>query len=296
MSNRFADNTTSNPVDRRRVYGFAPGFKYMRARPLATNLQTEDIPQGELILFKPRVDSYFNNDFRQSTMEQSPRHFADTVAAKFRHGGSGDFGFRILDCLTPLEYDRVTGVDEADKYFATVHPDHIGACEMGLETNVGRRFDKNSPSDPCPTCRLAYLESDKCTKAIDGSDLDKGTLSELRQLLIESYRAGILHARHKYDQSAGEVAARAAGAQSGKSSLDDADRHFMKMIHKKEVYIEQAELVAKQAEVQGAAMASSLKEVLKEMKEEGEIDRLKRELEEAKGLLAAKEKSAKKDK
>lgn len=267
----------------------------MRARPLATNLSTEDIPQGELILFKPRVDAYMNNDFRQSTMEFSPRSFANTVAAKFAHGASGDFGFRILESLTPLEYDKATGYDEADRYFAVVHPDFIGSCEMGLETNVGRHFDKNAASDPCPTCRLKYLESDACLKAIAGSDLDKDVLESLRTTLIESYKTGIAHARQKYEQSAGEVAARAAGAQSGKASLDDADRHFMKMIHKKEVYVEQAELVAKQAEVQGAVMANSLKEVLKEMKEENEIDKLKKELEEAKAALAAKDKPVKKD-
>lgn len=268
----------------------------MRARPLATNLQSENIPQGELILFKPRVDTHLNNDFRQSKAEQSSRQFADAVASKFTHGGSGDFGFRVLECLTPLEYDKVAGTDEADAYFATVHPDFIGACDMGLETNVGRRFDKNADSDPCPTCRLKYLESEACIKKIADSDLDQSVLNALRDTLIESYKVGLVHARNKYEQSAGEVASRAAGAQSGKSSLDDADRHFMKMIHKKETYVEQAELVAKQAEVQGTVMANSLKEVLKEMKEEGEIERLKRELEEAKNLLAAKDKPVKKEK
>lgn len=260
---RFADNTTTNPVNRVREYGFAPGLKYMPVRGLVAGVS--ELPQGILILFKPRVEKYLNGEYRPTTQEFSAKEQAKWIYAKYVGGTAGDTGFRTLDMLTQLPYDKATGEDQADNYFGVVHPNVIpgGNCPMGLETNVGdvwQRPNKNAASNPCPTCRLEWLNSEACASRITAAvenGFDRGILEALRLKLRESYQAGWEFAKNKFEQSKGELAASAAGSP-GKKNFDESDYHYMAMIHKKDPIVEQAELVTKQAEVQGRIQAESM--------------------------------------
>lgn len=310
-TNRFADNTTTNPVDRTRVYGFAPGLKYMPVRGLVAG--RGDIGQGQLVIFKPRVETHLDALFNDAKTEHSARTQARQVLAKYAGGPGGDTGFRILDMLTNLPYDKTTGEDEAEAYFAVVHPNMIGSCEMGLETNVGgdwelsggpnstaipvplSRLNPNLPSDPCATCRLKWLQSAELTVAIENSGLDVNVLNSLRNTLIQSYSAFRAFARKKVDESKGDIGSSASG-KPGKASYDEADYHYMAVIHEKAPHIQQAELVAEQARVQGEATAKALADYMNRGNtpnvqttvsgDSAEVAELKRQLAEAQNKLA----------
>lgn len=313
---RFQDNTTTVPVNRVRCYGFAPGLKYMSTAARAAGMAV--VEQGCLVLFRPRIESYQTNyagDTKHyATNEFSARDQALTVVRKYgKSAVGGDAGFRILDMLTALPYDKETGYDAADAYFATVHPNniagHVGSCEMGLETNVGGydRWDASKASDPCPTCRLKWLESDDCAKAIAAASgavsgqpgiarLDAGILNALRATLIESYKAGLAFAKQRMADIDGEIAKTKAG-NPGKAGYDESDFHYMAMLHKKPEYVEQAELVNQQAATQGKAMAEALKDIIAP-KESDEVAQMKAQIAELRALVetGAKQPKAKETK
>lgn len=275
---KFVDNTTTNPIDRTRVYGFAPGLKYMPVRGLVAG--RSHIGQGQLVAFLPRVEGFLDAMYRPQTQEFSARAQARQVQAKYTGGAAGDTGFRILDMLTDLPYDKHTGEDEAELYFSVVHPNRIGRCEMGLETNVGgdwelsggpnstavptplSRDNPNHPSDPCATCRLQWLKSNELTAQIEASGLDIGVLNDLRKKLTDSYSAFIAFARKKVDESKGEIASSAAG-NVGKKAYDETDYYYMSVLHEKAPHVQQAELVNEQAKAQGAEMAKVLAEAIR---------------------------------
>lgn len=315
VSTRFMDNTTTNPIDRIRVYGFAPGLKYMPVRGLVAN--RAQIGQGQLVLFLPRAENYLDSDLHRQSQEFSPRSQARAVQAKYTNGEAGDCGFRILDMLTELPYDKTTGEDLAERYFATVHPNRIGPCEMGLETNVGgdwelsggshstairtplARLNPNEPSNPCATCRVAWLQSDECTNAMIESGLDYGVLDALRQRLLDSYSAFITFAKRKLESAKADVARASSGAP-GKAGLDESDWHYMNVTHEKAIHIQQAELVTAQAEAQGRAMAGAIADAMRGgfaptpntptvsvSGDSAEIAELKRQLAEKDALLAS---------
>lgn len=270
---RFDDNTTSRPVDRVRRYGYAPGFQYMSISTGGSNIPGNYLPQGELLLFLPRVESFKNENFKKEQLELSAQYFANNVSAAFQTGEK-DFGYRTLDVLTGLEYDPKTDYDEADKYWAVIQPRLTKDCEMGLETT------KNTP---CPTCRLKWLESEECSAAITmavDSGLNREVFNSLRMTLIDSNRVALTAATSTYDKVKGEVE-----SPHGKGAFDDADYQIMKLIHKKAQYIEQAELVQKNAEIQGAAIAKGIAGAMRAEREESELEIVKRELAEAKAKL-----------
>lgn len=267
---RFKDNTTTRPIDRTRVYGFSGGVPNMSMRPVVSNLQAHVIPQGQLLMFKPRVDNInrlIDSTVHVEQQETSPTGFLNAVAAKFQRGVR-DFGFRGLPMLTPLQYGvftfqgRMIEYDEADDYFAIVHPPL--SCEMGLEV---------APNEPCPTCRIQWLESAECSRriadALQNADkwkhavcanrtFDQEILNSLRSALLDSYQAARAFATYKLGRSKGDVEARKGGSH-GKSSLDAVDHYYQRMLHEKPDHITQAEMITKQAEITGAAMAEALR-------------------------------------
>lgn len=274
-STRFQDNTTATDVDRRRILGYSPGHLIMEMSPLGSNLSQKHIPQGELIVFKPKIEGFLRDAMKtvegtgrggavemklayDGKMEISSRQFADAVLARFT--GIRDFGFRILDCLTPLEYDKRTGEDDADTYFALMHPSLT--CEMGLETSRDR---------PCPTCRLEWLESTVCQEAIFNSRLDHNVLETLRKTLIASNKAGLDFARDSFERVKGEIE---SDMPHRRRSFNDIDRHNMKMLHEKAPHIQQAELVNTQARIQGEAIGQS---VANAFQQQDEIRQLREE-------------------
>lgn len=261
---RFADNTTQKPVNRRRVYGYGAGT-YMQMPCSGSNQPQELIAQGELILFLPHV-------FRQDiigfpdegySFEQPAQSFANAVAGRFQFGPNGDLGYRTLDMLTALDYDTGTGWDEADIYFDTVHPsfEEVGIeCEMGL--------------DVCPTCRLKWLSSPECRVRIDASGLDGTVLERLHQELKSANQAAKVFAQSKLTATDADIA-QARSGKPGKAGYDEIDFQYAKMLHKKDAVTEQAELVTKQAKIQGDALAENLARILADKSKDTEIDALK---------------------
>lgn len=289
MKNRFQTNTAEKPIDRRRIHGFAPGLR-MSMNPRASNLSSWNIPQGQLIIFNPRVDGYLKERMRtvvdqsgarvlafDATHEFSGRHFASAVASKFQ-GGKIDFGFRVLECLYDLDYDPNTNWDAADEYFETLHP-RI-SCEMGLEVPnpVGPHGDiiNNGEPLPCPTCRLKWL-NEKADEVIFNSKLDHNILFELKNTLISSYKAGRIYA----EVTLGKVQAQIDAKNSAKT-YQDTDYHFMKMLHKKEKHVEQAEIQNEAARVQGEAIGQAVVNALQAKEEREELERLRKEVAELK--------------
>ncbi len=253
MNNKFADNTTVRPVNRTRVLGYAPGWThFMELDPLGSMQQSRQIPQGQLIVFKPHVEPAFDGDFNPSPVENPAQYYADNLTSNFHHG-ENDWGYRSLPFLTNLPYDKDTGWDEADEYFSVVHP--TLTCEMGLElpteSNLGIPV-------PCPTCRLKWLKSTECEAAIQSSPKDYHILTELKDMLTASQEAALRFARKKLDETNGDMQKARAGAP-GKSAYQDCDYHYMAMLHKKPDHIEQADLMNQSAIRQGEAIAAGLR-------------------------------------
>lgn len=251
VARRYANNTSTVPIDRRRWLGFAPGFAYMKMTPLGSNQQGEHIPQGTLIIFNPHVDKAADGDFKPLKLEYSGKSYSDAVAMCFQTGES-DWGYRELEMLVPLDYNEVTGEDDADLYFNLVHPAFslIGkVCPLGLEAPTEANYGVPMP---CPTCRLEWLDSPELNTLIGGSMLDHELLDQVRERLITSYKKALDFAHFKLTATRGDIAKARAG-KAGKPGYDDADDGFAKMVHEKAEHITQAELVSQQAEIQGAA-------------------------------------------
>lgn len=253
MANRFADNTTVLPVNRTRVLGYAPGWThFMELDPLGSNQQSRQIPQGQLIVFKPHVNPGYDGDFNYLPVENTAQYYADNLTNNFHHG-ENDWGYRTLNFLTDLPYDKETGWDEADEYFEVLHPQLT--CEMGLE--IPTESNLNVPV-PCPTCRLKWLKSTECEAAIQSSPKDYHTLTTFKDTLIASQEAALRFARKKLDETKGDMQKARAGAP-GKAAYQDCDYHYMNMLHKKPDHIEQADLMNRQAQIQGEAIAAGVR-------------------------------------
>lgn len=300
---RFSNNITVTPTDRRRVHGFAPGLR-MSMRPRASNLNFQQIPQGQLLFFNPHVEGFLRNKMQKvqkvakgrvevvsdfdGKHEFSGEHYALAVEAKFGKSSKFDFGFRYFDFLADLPYDPVTGYDKADEYFETLHPELT--CEMGLETvQLGASGDvlNNEKPWPCPTCRIAFLESTDCQDRMFKSGLDYDLLERLRLAMLDSYKAGAFHARLKYERSKTEV-------EAGRHSYNDADFLHMKLIHKKAPHLEQAEIQTAAAKAQGEAIGAQLASVLQAQNDKQEAERVREENERLKKEIEAlKQKKAK---
>lgn len=256
-ANRYQDNTQTAPLDRRRHLGFAPGCNAMVMTPLGSGQQSEFIPQGQLIIFKPKVERGVDPDWKPMQTEYSGQQFLDRVASRFQYG-EHDWGFRALDMLDELDYDKETGWDEADAYFDIVHPtfESLGkTCESDLEV-----IEANINYDvamPCQTCRLAFLNSDECRERMDSSGLDGEILDELRTRLIESYRAGAAFHRLKLGQTDSDIMGKSHGAP-GKGTYTDADYVFAKNLHKQAPHLEQARAMAESARITGEAIGKNI--------------------------------------
>lgn len=254
--NRYADNTSSKPVDRVRRLGFSAGMPQMIMMPGGSNQQGEFIPQGKLIVFKPHVEPAYDGDFEFAPVENSPKHYADNLAAKF-HNGENDWGYRTLDFLTSLPYDKQTGFDDADRYFAVVYP--AIQCEMGLEVvKPGMNYDDPMP---CPTCRKAWLESAELETAINTANgLNRDILTQLKDTIKNANEACLAFMRFKLQESETEIQKAAAGQPALKVALSDVDYHLMAALHKKPSHIEQAEIMSAQTRDMGKAIAAGIVE------------------------------------
>lgn len=256
----YSDNTKIQPHDRRRMFGFSGGMPHMIISPLASNQPTEEIGQGQLILFKPHVSPNVDGDFKPAPIERAPKTFANVLTYNFGTDSENDWGYRTLSFLTELEYDKDTGVDEADLYFDAVHPKFSQiekTCEMGLEVLVFN--DNDDVPRPCPTCRLQYLASDECKVRMAESGLRQDILTQLHEALVVSYTQSRAFAQKKLDESKSEIDKGRNGQPSMKLAFTDVDNFYMKMLHRKEAHIEQAELIANQSLNQGRAIAEGLK-------------------------------------
>lgn len=269
--------------------------------PRNSNLQTKQIPQGQQILFLPRLDGYQkekmksvpNPNKKGETLAQydafnevSAHEFANQVAGKFQDG-KYDFGFRVLECLIDLPYDKTTGYDEADLYFALLNPEID--CVMGLEkVLVGQGGDELNLGKPwpCPTCRKEWLESTECQEVIFNSRLEHNKLEELRKTLLSSVNAGLRTARVFLDKTSGEIE-----SKNGKKAYDDADRFFMMLLHEKPKHVQQAEIQAESARIQGEAIATTLKDTFTAQSEREELERLRAENAALKATQETKPKS-----
>lgn len=260
---RYADNTQVQPVDRRRMLGFAPNVPHMMANPQATNQPSEQIPQGQLIVFTPHVFPALDGDFEPAPTEKSPRDFARTLTMLF-HTGENDWGYRTLTKLSELDYDPQTGYDEADAYYEAVHPSfaEIGrTCEMGLEVLVEDvNCDKTGKAyaRPCNTCRLEWLNSMECRERMFNSGLDQAILADLKDTLIQVYTKGNEFVRFKLGQTKGDMQSAAAG-QPGKRAYQDVDYYYMALLHEKAPHVQQAEIIAEQNKQQGAMLVEAVK-------------------------------------
>lgn len=245
------------------MLGFAPNVPHMMANPQATNQPSEQIPQGQLIVFTPHVFPALDGDFEPAPAEKSPRDFARTLTMLF-HTGENDWGYRTLTKLSELDYDPSTGRDEADIYFDTVHPSFAEihrTCEMGLEVVVEDvNCDKTGKAyaRPCNTCRLEWLNSWECSQRIAESGLDQSILADLKDTLIKAYTAANEFVRFKLAQTKGDMQAAAAG-QPGKRSYQDVDFYYMSLLHEKAPHVQQAEIIAEQNKQQGAMLVEAVK-------------------------------------
>lgn len=257
---RYADNTKFKIIDRTRMFGFSGGMPHMIMSPLASNQPREEIGQGQLILFKPHVEQAVDGDFQPAPLENPPKSYAAALTYNFGTDAENDWGYRTLPFLTELDYDKETGRDEADLYFDAVHPKFSQidkTCEMGLEVVVFN--DNDDVPRPCPTCRLQYLASQECMDRMANSGLRQDILSQLHQTITVSYTQARAFAQKKLDESKSEIDKGRNGQPSMKLAFTDVDNFYMKMLHRKEAHIEQAELIANQSLNQGRAIAEGLK-------------------------------------
>lgn len=264
---RFQNNTSIAPVDRRRVLGFAPGVPYMTFAANGSNQQSEWIEQGRLLVFNPRVDKGYDGDWKKVPVETSGATFRAAVKRQFQD--QVDWGYRNLEMLDGLPYNEKTGEDDADLYFNTVHPTlaEVGIfCEMGLDTGMAET------GDPCSFCRAKWLESAEVRErmriavtadalSITNPPLDYNLLEKLRVRLLEAYQTANAFNEAKLEESKGDIENKRNGG-TGLSSLTDADRYRMKLLHRKAEHIEQAEIVTRQAREQGKAIAEGLRQTI----------------------------------
>ena len=200
---------------------------------------------GELLLFvhNPKASGYIGGGVDMFTGERKkqyvplyPRDYQSVVDRAFHT--QDDLGYRNLDMLTavPMTVNDVEYIDDADKYFAVVHPKL--PCTYGLNRPVQLSDPEVGDSTPvyqhCPTCQLADLKSDACSQRIyEASEtLDSNILAELRAVLIESNEAALRHVERKSQMVQSDIARKMTGTQPGRNVMNTIDFLHLKMMHK----------------------------------------------------------------
>ncbi len=244
--------------DRTRVFGYSGGAPGMVMDAKKSNLDCNPIEGGRLLLFAPGKDGYLGGidakgKFRQLYVDIMPSDYAKLVNDKFHL--RDDVGFRLLSMLTPLPYkawsDQIVGEngaiqvvpkyeDEAETYFNIVSPPLTNPCPFGLNQKVAHHNPEVGTGElvyqACPTCRLAELESEACSKRIyEASErLDSKILLQLRETLIEANKATLTHVEAKSTMVLADIARTIAGGNGFRTGMNTIDRIHLKMMHKEE--------------------------------------------------------------
>ena len=261
--------------DRTRVFGYSGGSPGLLMDAKKSNLDCNPIDGGRLLMFPPGKDGYqggldTKGKFRQLYVDLMPTDYANLVDRKFHL--QDDMGFRMLPMLTALPYKAWTDVvdgkkvaryeDEADKYFAVVHP-ALSDCPYGLNQKMAHHNPEVGTGTHifthCPTCRLADLKSEACNQRIyDASaELDSEILLKLREALIEANEATITHITAKSTMVMADVARTIAGGNGFRTGLNTIDRIHLKMLHKEEN--QQANTQLEQMKTLATEIASAMK-------------------------------------
>lgn len=270
--------------DRTRVFGYTGGTPGMVMDAKKSHLDCNPIVGGRLLMFSPGKDGYLGGldakgKFRQLYVDLMPTDYANLVDRKFHL--TDDMGFRMLPMLTPLPYrvwmetvgENKDGTpktepkyeDEAEKYFAVVHPTLPVPCPYGLNQPLAHHNPEVGTGSlvftPCPTCRLAELQSEACSQRIyDASaTLDSSILLQLREVLIEANQATITHITSKSTMVQADVARTIAGGTGFRTGLNTIDRLHLKMLHKEEN--QQSNTQMEMMKTLADSIASSMKSV-----------------------------------
>jgi len=261
--------------DRRRMFGFSGGTPFMIMDAKKSGLDCNPIEGGRLLMFAPGKDGYLGGydpikkRYPKMYVDMMPSDYASMVDRKFHT--NEDFGFRLLPMLTGLEYSNVRRVDEkgqtvydyhdqADAYFNVVHPT-LAECSYGLNKKVQLNDPEIGEGElvfqVCPTCQLALLESEETSKRIFNAStvLESKILLELREALIDAYRAALNHVDRKHQAVLSDIARKMTGTQNGRNTLNTIDRIHLKMMHRTENAKNDGQLDMMRAIVQEVASA-----------------------------------------
>ena len=268
--------------DRTRVFGYTGGAPGLLMDAKKSNLDCNPIEGGRLLMFPPGKDGYLGGldskgKFKQVYVDLMPTDYANLVDRKFHL--TDDMGFRMLPMLTSLPYkvwvDEAKNPhyeDEADKYFAVVHPT-LSDCPYGLNQKMAHHNPEVGTGTHifthCPTCRLADLKSEACSKRIyDASvELSSEILLKLRETLIEANEATITHITAKSTMVLADVARTIAGGNGFRTGLNTVDRIHLKMLHKEEN--QQANTQLEMMKTLATEIATSMKGIAQPVAVEG---------------------------
>jgi len=234
-----SNNITVNDLTRR--LGYSGGTPYMSIDPKYSGLRRRCVPGGELLYFVTGTEMWLGayDKMKQAYPTKirniTPKEQQYYVRKKFLE--SDDMGYRDVECLVGQKYGLTNNdteyFDDAAKFFNVVHPPIT--CDFGLEAVYRTGAEGNVGAEwfqPCPTCRLASLQSDEIERRIEASDLDKNILRQLRDTLIEACQATIAFANRKIDAVNADLEKRAHGEPQGRTSRYEVDYIYLKMAHK----------------------------------------------------------------
>lgn len=300
-ANRFISKSNVQ-TDTTRILGYSAGVPNMTMRPKASGLDCNPIKGGEPLLFVPQTEIVqgMYNEFQQryvkTKLQRYPGEYAGEVKRKFED--NENHGFVVMDMLTHLPYEFGVNQDtkepyyndEAYEYFAVVHP-RI-SCEFGLERFVPREYGQDE-YQPCPTCRLAELNSEACDRRIFEASvaLDSDILARLRSRLISANEAGIRFIQRKVDEVEGDLVKRKAG-EHGRPNRNTIDYLNLKMLHQRPPVDQQQAMMNSTADAIAQGMERGMAGLVNNLAPQQPVDitPLKEELE-AKALENAALKS-----
>lgn len=236
--------------DRTRMFGYSAGAPGMIMDAKKSGLDCNPIEGGRLLMFVPGKDGYLGgltrNGYQKLYVDMMPSDYALMVERRFHT--SDDMGFRVLKMLTPLsyksEYRKVDGEiqgfyeDEALNYFSVVHPPQT--CPFDLEKAHPHHDPEVGTGEyvytPCPTCRLANLQSNQTMERIADSSgqMDVPILRALHAMLVEANTAAVRHIERKKAMVDGDIAKTLAGRPGFRVGLNAIDRIHLKQLHKEE--------------------------------------------------------------
>ena len=249
MSNQSTINrvkaTQSVVADRTRRFGYSGGVPNLTMDAKDSGLDCNPLTGGKLLMFLPGKQGYLGGwdqnkgGYRRLHVDIMPAEYQYGVDKTFHT--NEDFGYRNLDMLTALrhEFSNDNYFDEADEYFAVVHPT-LTSCKFGLNQKVQLSDSEVGYSgltyQHCPTCQLADLKSQACSDRIfKASDrLDSRILMELRDVCIEANEAALRYAEGRVQAVLSDIARKMTGTQPGRNTLNTIDRIHLKMQHKEE--------------------------------------------------------------